>query len=118
MYNIMITFNLIITQPNYMYKLFLQESPVSSSFNNPVYDFQRPVPPSSESITLPSHGPHYESSSDPDPMHSERPTISSGATSLKKDIAKKELKMKEPRAFDPTDDDERDVAGLVNLGDL
>ncbi|XP_035827354.1 low-density lipoprotein receptor-related protein 2 [Aplysia californica] len=97
-----------------------------TNFSNPVYDSLHGPP--ADSVVLPSHGPHYESSTDPAPSHAvvktESPKTGAappppvpaprGATS-----SPREFRMMTPRALDPNlDEDERDIAGLVKSGDL
>ena len=103
--------------------LFFQQSPGDrpTNFSNPVYDLHRPT---SDSIILPSHGPHYESSSDPaDPVSPQNNGETKSKPSLPppvppRDSNPKEFRMMTPRALDPTDDDERDIAGLVKSGEM
>ncbi|KAI8775737.1 low-density lipoprotein receptor-related protein 2 [Biomphalaria glabrata] len=83
-----------------------------TNFCNPVYDSLHGPLTVHESVILPTHGPHYESSTDPE--KGEIHLSGKGKVSQ----PSKEFRIA-PRALDPNlDEDERDEAGLVKSGDL
>ncbi|XP_059178824.1 low-density lipoprotein receptor-related protein 2-like isoform X2 [Physella acuta] len=90
-----------------------------NNFTNPVYDNLHGQPV--ESIILPFHGPHYESSTDPgDTVRGSAGKIPPPQSSPPQSSPPQPKDFRfPPRALDPnTDDDERDMAGLVKPGEL